>query len=109
MPCLASRVAYGVDVTPERMQRIDHAERFLREHGFGECRVRYHNGNLASVEVPTSQLTRLQDEPFRTKMQQYLLALGFSEVTIDPAGFRSGSLNESLPDDLVELKSPRSH
>ncbi len=107
MPCLASRVAYGVEVTPKRMQMIDHAERFLRVHGFVECRVRYHDGDQASVEVPTVQLARLQAEPLRTEMQQHLLALGFKEIAIDPAGFRSGSLNESLPIELVELKSPR--
>jgi uncharacterized protein len=106
MPCLASRVAYGQAVTPERMQMIDQAERFLRERGFRECRVRYHEGDQASVEVASGLLPRLQAEPLHTELQQHLLALGFLQMTVDPSGFRSGRLNDSLPSELFEIETP---
>ncbi len=92
-PCLASRFAYGVRVTPEGLRRIERAEEAVRALGFTELRVRDH-GDLARVEVPAGQLElaaasggALVDE---------LKALGWRYVTLDLAGFRSGSLNEVL-------------
>ena len=58
-PCLSSRIAYGQQVTPERLRMIDRAEQFLRERGFRPLRVRYHAGDLARIEVPADQLPRL--------------------------------------------------
>src|SRR5215469_3715743 len=60
-PCLSSRIAYGQAVTPERVAMIDRAEQFLREHGFRELRVRYHGDDLARVEVPLDELSRLAE------------------------------------------------
>ena len=95
-PCLSSRVAYGQEVTPARLSMIDRAEQFLREQGFRICRVRYHAGDKASIEVPLAEVERLLAPALRTAVDEKLLALGFREVTIDPAGFRSGSLNELI-------------
>lgn len=97
MPCLASRVAYGQEVTPERLQMIDQAEAFLRARGFTQLRVRYHQGDLARVEVPLDELPRLLQEPLRSEWTRHLLQLGFRFVTADMGGFRSGNLNTILP------------
>ncbi|MCZ2340986.1 MAG: ATP-dependent sacrificial sulfur transferase LarE [Bacteroidales bacterium] len=96
-PCLSSRLAPGVAVTPERTQRIEEAEKHLRSLGLRECRVRYHEGDLARIEVPLAELARFTAEPVREELLQRFLALGFQFVTLDLAGFRSGSLNELVP------------
>jgi len=93
MPCLSSRVAYGEEVTPERLAMIDGAERFLRALGLRELRVRYHKGDLARVEVPGDALTRLCAEPLRSQLVAELKRLGFKYVALDLEGFRSGSQN----------------
>jgi uncharacterized protein len=95
-PCLSSRVAYGQDVTPQRLAMIDRAEQFLRQHGFRICRVRYHEGDLARVEVPREETVRLCNSPLREELEAELKRLGFRLVTIDLSGFRSGSLNELI-------------
>jgi uncharacterized protein len=92
-PCLSSRVAYGEEVTPERLEMIDRAERYLREQGLGSLRVRYHPGDLARVEVPLDALQQLCHPEFREPLVAHLRALGFKFVTMDLEGFRSGSLN----------------
>ena len=66
MPCLSSRIAYGEEVTPERLAMIDGAERFLRAAGLRELRVRYHKGDLARIEVPADALPHSASEPFRS-------------------------------------------
>jgi pyridinium-3,5-biscarboxylic acid mononucleotide sulfurtransferase len=101
-PCLSSRVAYGEEVTPERLAMVDCAEQYLRSLGLRTVRVRYHRGDLARVEVPSEAISRLADEPTRTELMQEFRRLGFKYVTLDLAGFRSGSQNEILP--LVSLR-----
>lgn len=101
MPCLSSRIAYGVEVTPERLAMIDNAEQFLRELDFREFRVRYHEGDVARIEVPADELARVVSDPCRTQLQERLERIGFKFVTVDLAGFRSGSLNAMISvDDL---------
>ena len=58
-PCLSSRIAYGEEVTPERVAMVDAAEQFLKSRGFRELRVRYHKGDMARIEVPLAELPRL--------------------------------------------------
>jgi uncharacterized protein len=93
-PCLSSRIAYGEEVTPERLAMIDWAERFLRERGLTNLRVRFHGGELARVEVPADDLPRLCDPVFRRELIAEFRRLGFKFVTLDLEGFRSGSLNQ---------------
>lgn len=93
-PCLSSRLAPGLAVTPERTRRVEEAEAFLRSLGLRECRVRYHEGDLARVEVPLSEVTKLAADPVRNELAQTFHKLGFKFVTLDLDGFRSGSLNE---------------
>jgi pyridinium-3,5-biscarboxylic acid mononucleotide sulfurtransferase len=104
-PCLSSRIAYGQEVTPERVAMIDQAEQFLREQGFRELRVRYHGGDLARIEVSLAQLSRLAAPGLREALIDRLRGLGFKYVTLDLEGFRSGNLNQVIGvDDLKVLR-----
>lgn len=97
-PCLSSRVAYGVEVTPERLERIDAAERFLRDElELRELRVRLEENDLARIEVPITALPRLVEDNTREKLIAQFGELGFRYVTLDLEGFRSGSLNSVIP------------
>ncbi|MCA8987726.1 MAG: ATP-dependent sacrificial sulfur transferase LarE, partial [Planctomycetaceae bacterium] len=104
-PCLSSRVAYGVEVTPQRVERIDAGERFLRELlKVKELRVRLEAGELARIELPIEHLIQLTDPQVRQQVVDYFLQLGFNCITLDLAGFRSGGFNSRLEqNDLVRL------
>lgn len=96
-PCLSSRVAYGVEVTEERVQRVERAEAFLRQIlGAVELRVRVEHSELARIEVAEDAIERLVKTSTRRAITAELLRLGFRRVTIDLNGFRSGSMNDSL-------------
>lgn len=99
-PCLSSRLAPGLAVTPERTRRVEEAEAYLHGLGLRECRVRYHDGDLARVEVPPAELARFAAEPVREGLARRLHDLGFKFVTLDLDGFRSGSLNELVSLDV---------
>jgi uncharacterized protein len=105
-PCLSSRLAPGVEVTPQRTARVEEAEKLLHELGFRECRVRLHEGELARVEVPSEGLARLLVPGVRERFVARLKELGFRFVTLDLEGFRSGSLNSLVGLDLQRLYSP---
>ncbi len=104
-PCLSSRVAYGEEVTPERLHMIDQAEQFLRSLGLREVRVRYHRGDLARLEVPVEALEPLCRDAIRTTLVARLRELGFKFVALDLEGFRSGSLNALHQADLLQIRS----
>jgi uncharacterized protein len=92
-PCLSSRIAYGEEVTPERLAMIDAAEQYLRTLGLTTVRVRYHRGEVARLEVPMEAISRLASDEVRGPLVERLRQLGFKYVTLDLEGFRSGSLN----------------
>ncbi len=92
-PCLSSRLAPGLAVTAERTLRVELAEAYLHAHGLRECRVRYHEGDLARVEVPADEVVRFATEPLAGQLVARLRELGFRYVTLDLQGFRSGNLN----------------
>jgi uncharacterized protein len=107
-PCLSSRVAYGVDITPERLARIDAAEQVLRSFGLATVRVRLHENDLARLEAPLDQLARLCDGEVRAMIVQRLRSLGFRYVTIDLEGFRSGSFQQLVPlEELLRFSQPK--
>ena len=106
-PCLASRIAYGQEVTPERLRRIDLAEQYLRRLGLSEVRVRLHEGNLARIEVPVDSIGLLTTPKSRQALVERFTELGFQHISLDLAGFRSGSLNQSLPVQVALGASPR--
>ncbi len=93
--CLASRFVYGEEITEEKLQMIDRAEQFLIDHGFRRERVRLH-GNLARIEVPEADISLLAKEDLRKEISAEFRKIGFSYVTLDMQGFRSGSMNETL-------------
>lgn len=101
-PCLSSRVAYGEEVTPERVRMIDAAERTLRDLGLRVVRVRYHKGDLARIEVPVEELGKLASIEVREGIVAAFRAAGFQYVTLDLEGFRSGSLNAVIPIQSLE-------
>jgi uncharacterized protein len=104
-PCLSSRVAYGEEVTPQRLRMIDLAEQLLRSLGLRTVRVRYHRGDLARLEVPVDAIAQLASPETRERLAKELKQLGFKYVTLDLEGFRSGSQNEALDlnKQIVEL------
>lgn len=104
-PCLSSRVAYGQEVTPERLQMIDGAEQILRSLGFRELRVRYHGDDLARVEVPLAEMGELCQAEMREALVAELESLGFKFVTLDLSGFRSGSFVKLVPAETLERYS----
>jgi uncharacterized protein len=96
-PCLSSRIVYGEEVTPERLQMIDKAEQWLRQRGLRTLRVRYHKGDLALIEVDLDDLSRLVEPELRALLIPTFRTLGFKFVALNLEGFRSGSLNKVIP------------
>jgi uncharacterized protein len=92
--CLASRIPYGERITPEKLRQVAQAEDALRDLGFWPCRVRHH-GSIARVEVEEAVLASAAGER-RAEIVGRLRALGFTYVTLDLRGLRSGSMNEVL-------------
>ncbi len=93
LACLSSRIQYGTPVTIDSLKRIEQAERFLIERGFRNVRVRHHT-NLARVELDPAELPRLLQEPLRSAFINHIKSIGYTYVTLDLQGFRSGSSNE---------------
>jgi uncharacterized protein len=106
--CLASRIAYGVQVTPARLSRVERAEALLRSFGLAQLRVRDHGG-LARVEVPAEALEDLVQPDRRARLVAGLRDLGFTWVTLDLEGFRSGSMNATLGGSRGLRRSPPEH
>jgi uncharacterized protein len=100
-PCLSSRVAYGLHVTPERLARIDQAEQFLRSLGFNELRVRLHADDMARIEVPVSEIAKLCELNARAAIVAQFERLGFKFVTLDLSGFRSGGFTKLVPSEML--------
>lgn len=95
-PCLSSRLAYGVEVTPERLQRIEAAENWLYQRGFVDIRVRLHADDLTRLEIDPDEWGRLQQPEVLSDLNASFRGFGFKFITLDLQGRRSGSLNEIL-------------
>jgi uncharacterized protein len=95
MACLSSRIPYGSPVTIEALDQIEAAEMFLRSLGLRQLRVRHH-GQVARIELDESGMAVLMTGGRRNAVVSRFKELGFSYVTLDLAGFRSGSMNEVL-------------
>ena len=94
-PCLSSRVQYGERITPDKLRRIESAERFLREMGVTECRVRHHE-TIARIEAPPRFFALLTESEAAARIDRHFRSLGYAYVTLDLRGFRSGSMNEVI-------------
>jgi uncharacterized protein len=99
-PCLSSRVEYGRTVTREVLEQVERGEEGMRQLGFREFRVRHH-GELARVEIARAELPRALTMEMLDAITAALRKSGFQYVTLDCAGFRSGSLNAVLPADVL--------
>ncbi len=99
-PCLSSRVEYGRAVTREVLMQVEQAEESVRRLGFREFRVRHH-GELARVEIARAEMPRALSVDMLDAITAALRDAGFQYVTLDTAGFRSGSLNAVLPADVL--------
>ena len=96
MACLSSRFAYGTPIRAEGLARVEQAEDFLRRGlGFYEVRVR-DSEHTARIEVPVAELPRLVSEVVRARVVSHLKALGYTYVSVNLEGLRSGSLNDVL-------------
>ena len=95
--CLSSRVPYGTIVTVETLECISLAEEYLRNLGIKQIRVRHH-GNIARIEIEPKDFGILANEDVRNGVVKFFKSIGYVYVTLDLAGFRSGSLNEVMID-----------
>jgi uncharacterized protein len=95
--CLASRLPYGTKVTAERLRQVEDAEERLRELGFRQVRVRHH-GAMARVEIAPGELAKALDPEAARRIVAAVKPLGFRYVALDLEGYRTGALNEVLPD-----------
>ena len=97
-PCLASRISYGLEITPQRLKQVEDAEEFLRRLGLVEFRVRHHD-TIARLEVHPKDMKKILSEKKRSAIVEKFKSLGFKFVTVDLQGFRSGSMNELLSEE----------
>lgn len=95
LACLASRFVYGEEITREKLSMVDRAEQLLLDLGFTQLRVRMH-GTMARIEVPPEDIARMVREEIRSAVTEGLLSFGFTYVTLDLKGYRTGSMNETL-------------
>lgn len=93
--CLATRFPYGEDITPEKLARVDAAEEALLDLGFDQVRVRVH-GDVARIEVPSDRLAALIEPQMRSAVVDALRGIGYSYITMDLVGYRTGSMNEAI-------------
>ena len=95
LACLASRLPYGDPITREAVGQIERAEQFLIRLGFSQVRVRHH-GKTARIEIPPEEIESLLAPRTRRRVVKRLKEIGFTYVTLDLQGYRSGSMNEAL-------------
>jgi uncharacterized protein len=95
MACFSSRIPYGSKVDVASLQMIYKAEKLLRELGFRQLRVRHHD-KIARIEVERSEIPRLIEDEMSRIVTDGLRAIGYSYVTVDLLGYRTGSMNEGF-------------
>jgi pyridinium-3,5-biscarboxylic acid mononucleotide sulfurtransferase len=105
--CLASRLPYGTQVTPERLALVERGEAILRELGFRQFRVRLHD-QLARVEIAKDEMPRALSSEVAATIAARLKAAGFAYVALDLEGYRQGSLNEGATRNLKSATAANS-
>ena len=93
--CLASRFVYGETITAEKLSMVERAEDLLRSNGFLQFRVRIH-GTIARIELLPEDIPRMLDSELRKEIVDKLKRYGFTYVSLDLEGYRTGSMNEVL-------------
>ncbi|MBR4513464.1 MAG: ATP-dependent sacrificial sulfur transferase LarE [Lachnospiraceae bacterium] len=94
--CLASRIPYGEQITESKLRMVETAEDYLHSLGFTQLRVRLHGGNLARIELMPDEVDRFMSVETRSTVYDKLRLIGFTYITLDIHGFKSGSLNEVI-------------
>jgi len=97
LACLSSRFPYGTSILPDKLKQVGAAESFLRQKGFRQLRVRHHD-QTARIEIAPEELGRFFDEALIAEVVTELKRIGYKYVTLDLEGYRTGSMNEALPD-----------
>ena len=98
--CLSTRFPYGEEITPQRLSMIDRSEQFLLDMGLHQVRVRYH-GNLARIETDANGFEIITSSANREKIYAVFKEIGFTYVALDLLGYRTGSMNETLPKENI--------
>lgn len=93
--CLSSRFVYGEMITREKLAMVDKAEQLLLDHGFHQVRVRIHD-KMARIEILPGEFSKLLEEDVRKDIVDQFAKFGFTYVTMDLKGYRTGSMNETL-------------
>ncbi|MBR6702440.1 MAG: ATP-dependent sacrificial sulfur transferase LarE [Clostridia bacterium] len=93
--CLATRIPYGDRLTPENLSMADRAEQFLIDRGFGQLRVRIH-GNNARIELEEAEIPRFMQDEMRRTVYEEFRRIGFTYVSLDISGYRTGSMNDAI-------------
>jgi uncharacterized protein len=106
--CLSSRIAYGLPVTRETLERIEKGEAILSGMGFRQFRVRHH-GDLARIEIARGEMERILSLPVFEKISAALKQIGYKFVALDMEGFRSGSMNAILPISEIGRQVTQNH
>jgi uncharacterized protein len=96
LACLSSRFPYGTDISPDKLKQVGAAEQFIRSKGFRQIRVRHHD-HTARIEVEQAEIKRFLDEKLMVEVVAELKRIGYKYVTLDLEGYRTGSMNETLP------------
>jgi len=108
MACLSSRIPHGERVTPAKLSQVEQAEKFLKECGFFDVRVRHHEmqqGALARIEIGPSEFSRCLDESFRHQVVDALKALGYHQVTLDLRAYQRPTLQAGSAEDREPIRS----
>lgn len=100
-PCLATRFPYGDELTLEKLRKVEQGENFLKTLGLYNVRLRIH-GNIARIETDGDQMKNMVEH--RAEIVKYLKNLGYGYITLDLEGFRSGSMDETLPESVTGKK-----
>jgi len=98
LACFGSRFPYGMKITKESLNKVDKAERCLKNLGITQVRVRHHD-KIARIEVMEEDIPKLLEEKSRRRLISYFKKLGYSYIAVDLEGYRTGSMNEVLEGD----------
>lgn len=101
--CLSSRFPYGFEISDRALRKIEDAESFLREQGFQQIRVRNHDEKTVRIELGPDEIHRITENKIRNELVSYLKKLGFTYITLDLQGYRTGSMNETLSDEIKKI------
>jgi uncharacterized protein len=97
--CLSSRFPYGEEITREKLKMVELAEQYLLDLGFKQVRVRHH-GEVARIEVSPVDRLRILQSPLAGNIYRYFVKIGFSYTALDLKGYRTGSMNEKIVDEM---------